>query len=99
MTFANFGIEAQALKLINDVGVPDGIREVLRQRYAVCQKQNYLNKVQLLAHKVFYQSVNSVPADICMFGCRLCVAVYDYDSGVISPHRCEYCQMDPVSIR
>lgn len=99
MTLGNFATAARALKMIKDIGVPDGKREALRQRYAVCQTRGFVDAVHMPPRLICYLTLKAITPGTGLLTCSACVAVYAADSGVAIDSTCEYCQMGRIRIR
>lgn len=99
MRLGNFGTASQALRLIKDIGVPENIREKLRQRFAVCQSHQFVDAVQMPPQNICYRSLKAIAVGIRTFGCSVCVAVFAGDSGVVIGTACEYCRMGQIIMR
>lgn len=99
MLLGNFGTAAGGLRMIKDIGVPEGMREGLRERYAVCQARGFAESVALPPRVVCFASLKMLPPGIRMMACTVCIAVYAVDSGVALGGVCEYCQMGRIALR
>lgn len=99
MLLGNFRTAAEGLKMIKDIGVPEGMREGLRERYAVCQTRGFAESVPMPPRIVCFASLKMLPPEIRMMACTVCIAVYAIDSGVVLGGVCEYCQLGRIGLR
>lgn len=99
MLLGNFGTASGGLRMIKEIGVPEGMREGLRERYAVCQARGFAESVALPPRVVCFASLKMLPPEIRMMACTVCIAVYAVDSGVVLGGVCEYCQMGRITLR
>lgn len=99
MLLGNFRTAAEGLRMIKEIGVPEGMREGLRERYAVCQTRGFTESVPMPPRIVCFASLKMLPPEIRMMACTVCIAVYAVDSGVVLGGVCEYCQLGRIGLR
>lgn len=96
MLLGNFGTAAASLRMVKEIGVPEDMRESLRQRYSVCQAKGLAESVPLPPRNICFASLKVLPPEIQMLRCNVCIALYAINSGIILGSLCEYCQMGRI---
>lgn len=95
----NFGMAAEGMKLIKNLGVPDGMREDLRTRYALCQQRGYMNSVVVPNKLICYGSLRAFVPGLPMRACSVCTAVYSIGYDLKLGSLCEYCRVGRIVMR
>lgn len=101
LTLSNFGLAAQAMKLIKQLGVPEGEgnREELRKRYAACQARGFSDSTPIPRRITCFSSLRAIVPGTPMLGCPVCGAVYGIDAGIKLGTSCEYCRLGRIIMR
>ncbi|KAI0563722.1 WD40/YVTN repeat-like containing protein [Gracilaria domingensis] len=91
----NFGTAAQAMRLVKQLGIPDGSRASLREKYAVCQTRGFVDTMPQSFGSVCFRSLKVISTSPCL-RCMVCPAVFATDIGIVASNPCPCCGVGQV---